>query len=50
MKTFEFVWEVLKDFGLVSGESTDKHFVDFICLHFPSEKVLEIAKGLGLED
>lgn len=49
-KTFLFVWRVLSDLQLVQGEPTDKHFIDFICLHFPSDKVCEIARVKGMED
>jgi len=28
---------------------TDKNYIDFITLHFPENKVLEIAKKKGLE-
>ncbi len=48
-KTFQFAWKLLHARGLVSGEPTDRAYVHFICLHFPENKVLGVAKGLGLE-
>lgn len=49
-KVFHFVWSVLSDENLIHEEPSDKHFIDFICLHFPAEKVLEVAKLKNLED
>jgi len=41
---------VLQDYDLVLGEPSDKHYVDFISLHFPADKVIEIARRLNLEE
>ena len=31
----------------MEGDYTNKQFIDFICLHFPSEKVIEIASPIS---
>jgi len=41
---------VIEDNDLIHEEPSDKHFIDFISLHFPSEKVIEIARRKNLEE
>ena len=34
----------------MSDSPTDEHFIDFISLHFPEQKVQQVAETLHLED
>lgn len=49
LSVFKFIWKQMEKFYIVSGEPSDKNFIDFISLHFPETKVKEIAKFKNLE-